>query len=137
MADAENADDFVTFLDSNGEEISNDPRWRAQKTLEARGINPNAAAEKDDIIAQLEEQLRALQAQGIAPNDDEDELTDEDGFAVDEEGKRTYTDLDSKAVVAELKKREIPLTKEDGTKLKVGEARAALVADDAAKADQE
>ncbi len=35
--------DYVTFLNSAGEEISNDPRWLAEKTLREAGVGVGAA----------------------------------------------------------------------------------------------
>jgi len=34
--------DYVVFENSQGEEISNDPRWRAEKTLREAGVEVNA-----------------------------------------------------------------------------------------------
>lgn len=126
MADAKD-DEVVTFLNSAGEEISNDPRWHARRIL---GEQTNQADnEKDDIIARLKAQLAQMQAQGLAPKDDDDELDGSAGPEVDENGHRTYNDLKGADLLAEFNKRE-GLTVERKT---AGNVRAALIADDAAK----
>ena len=40
---AKQKEQYVTFLNSAGEEISNDPRWLAQKTLEQYGVERQKA----------------------------------------------------------------------------------------------
>lgn len=39
---AKQKEKYVTFLNSAGEEISNDPRWLAEKTLSAYGVGQKA-----------------------------------------------------------------------------------------------
>ncbi len=109
MADAN--DDIVVFLNSAGEEISNDPRWHAKRVLEANGgIDPNA--QKDDIIARLEAQLAEMQAQGLAPKQgagDDDEIETEPEQDLDEAGNRTYKELQAKELADLVKTREITI----------------------------
>ena len=47
--------DIITFLDSEGNEISNDPRWHARKVLSAAGDTDSQRVE------QLEAQVEELQ----------------------------------------------------------------------------
>jgi hypothetical protein len=123
--------EYVTFLDSEGNEISNDPRWHAKKRLKESGVDVDA---QQDIIAQLEAQVAALQAQrGIAPQaaSEDDDLDDDedDNVKRDSDGNRTYEELDGKQLSALVKERELTI---EGRKT-VGAARAALIADDTAK----
>lgn len=95
----------VTFLSAEGEEISNDPVWHAQRVLRQAGVETPQAA----------------------PKTAEEELEDDD------ESTGDYSEVKGEALVALAKEREISLKREDGTKLKAGEVREALVAQDAAK----
>lgn len=94
----------VIFENSLGETISNDPIWHAQKTLEAAGI----------AVGQVEQNTPA------DPDDSDQEI----------DKAEDYKSLDGKALKALAGEREVDIT---GLKT-VGEVRAALVADDVAKA---
>lgn len=92
---AKNKSDMVTFLNSAGEEVSNDPRWHAQRTLEAAGLdNSNEVEELHDELnaktealldkdVQIEELLRQLaEAKASKGVEEEDETdTTEDQFS--------------------------------------------------------
>lgn len=83
MGTQEKEAEFVTFLDAEGNEISNDPRWHAQKVLAEAGLDSNAkvdelqatVAEKDAELEQLRAALAA--AESIADEDDDAETEDE------------------------------------------------------------
>lgn len=85
----------VTFLNSRGETISNDPVFRAQQ-----------------IMA------------GVKVDDSNEDITTEQ---VDENGKRTYGELDAKELKALASERGVDIS---GLK-KVGEVRKALIDADA------
>jgi outer membrane protein TolC len=92
-------EDFVIFLNSAGEEVSNDPRWKAQQLLEAAGMSASedteelyqeldeARSQLQNKDAELEELRRQLEvARSTAPqgvedlDEDDDESEDEDKF---------------------------------------------------------
>lgn len=126
MADNE---DIVTFQNSLGETISNDPRWHARQTLSRQ-----EGVDVDALQAELEE-LRAFKAANLpnqpgavgsvvtSGNDEEDDETD---------GEGPYDSVKGAELGNLAKERGIKLTHEDGSKLKAGEVRAALVAQDEA-----
>lgn len=74
-------DDIVTFLNSAGEEISNDPRWHAQKTLEAAGMNQpavsSALVEENEALRAKIAELEAAAAGGVDDEIEDDEHEDE------------------------------------------------------------
>lgn len=94
---AKNKSDIVTFLNSHGEEVSNDPRWHAQRTLEAAGLDNSSQVEelheelnakteqlldKDNEIAELMRQLAEAKAsQGVGEEEEEESDTAEDPFS--------------------------------------------------------
>jgi hypothetical protein len=135
---AKNKDDIVTFLNSAGEEISNDPRWHAKRTLEAAGMQSDSSGteelheqlnqkteallDKDAEIAELQRQLAAAQANSAGVDDDaeeEDDADDEDEFSK----------LNGKELKARAKDENVSIS---GMKT-VGEVRAALRAAKAAE----
>lgn len=119
--------DYVTFEDSEGNEISNDPRWKARKVLEAAGETPQSVdtSEYEAKIAELQAQLEAAQAaQGV--EEDEDLGNDDE----DEDQPRDYKELTGKALGSYAKERGISLKTEDGEALKAAEVREALIAQD-------
>jgi hypothetical protein len=84
---AQTDDDIVTFLNSAGEEISNDPRWHAKRTLEAAGIQSPAVssalvAENAALQARIAELEAAAASHGVDEDidDDDDEDETEDQF---------------------------------------------------------
>jgi hypothetical protein len=113
----------VVFLNSLGEEISNDPVWHAQQTLAQYG-QPFAGSQPNDLVRTLEK--------AAAPEDDEDLDDDDTTPPVDAEGIRTYKELNQTQLKAEAKERQIDIS----SAKKVGDIREALrQADIAAKAD--
>lgn len=121
------SDDIVVFEDSQGNEISNDPRWFARKVLGSEGVDVAA------MEAELEE-LRAFKAAQVAtpaqPQTQNPPAEDDLGDAEDEPEDDKYSALKG----AELK----DLAKTEGldiTGLKtVGEVRKAFRDRDAAAA---
>jgi hypothetical protein len=125
-------DDYVVFEDPQGNEISNDPRWRAERTLREAGVEVNSGL-SDAERAELEE-LRAFKAaQGVAqaPNEftgtaDVEEPEDGD----DDDAENPYAEVKGAALANLAKERGIKLTDEEGNKLKAGQVREALAAQD-------
>lgn len=110
----------VVFENSEGTEISNDPNWLAMKQLENAGIS-FAGSQPNVLEAQL-------QAAANAGADDDEELgEDDDDETVD------YTKMNGKQLKAVAAERGVDIK---GIKT-VGELRAALVADDEAKAEND
>lgn len=118
MAENDTEDPIVVFEDHEGNEISNDPRWLAQRTLKRAGIgnDSNDSAELKARIAELEAQLAGKS------EDDEDDTagTKDDGDDYDKLGGKEL-----KALAAE---RGVDIT----GLTKVGQVRDALRAADAA-----
>lgn len=127
---ADNTDeDIVTFEDSEGNEISNDPRWHARRIL---GENPHGVDNTE--LAAENERLRAqLAALNSTPNED-DEVDDDD--EEDEDTPRDYTDLTGPALAKYAKERGITTKREDGSKKTVGDVRAELIELDKANAGE-
>lgn len=118
----------VVFLDSEGNEISNDPVWHAKRTIEARGGAVTFADSQPEALAA---ELKKQAADDDALGDDDESGKDQD---LDEAGHRTYKELDAKALKAEADAREI----DRSGFTKVGELRAALIeADNTARAEAE
>ncbi len=119
---------YVTFEDSEGNEISNDPRWKARKVLDAAG----ETAETVDVtayeakIAELEAQLAAARTVQHGVDEDEDLGSDDE----DADKPRDYKELTGKALGSYAKERGIALKDEDGKALSAGDVRAALIAQD-------
>lgn len=128
MADT---NEIVVFEDADGNEISNDPRWKASKLLADSGVDAesNAAAIQEQLDAK-DAEIEALKA-ALAAQQVEDSLEDDDADEVepdlDEAGARTYKELDGKALKNLAGERGVDIS---GLR-KVGEVRAALVANDA------
>lgn len=124
---AETKKDYVTFENSLGEEISNDPRWHAERVLADAGVE----GEKDQRIAELEAALReATGSSEVRSADDAEMEGDDDTPDVDPAtGTRTYKELDSKALKALAAEREVDIT----GLTKVGQVRQALVDADAGR----
>lgn len=116
MADNTEKDPIVVFLDSEGNEISNDPRWHAMKTLREAGISFDQSQPEERQAA-----FRAAAEDGDSLDDDEPSDPE-----VDEDGIRTYKELDGKALKAVAGSRGVDIS---GLK-KVGEVREALRAAD-------
>lgn len=72
----------VTFLNSRGETISNDPVWKAQQTIQAAGAD-NGASDDDNL-------------------DKEPQL--------DADGNRTYGELDGKELKALAEERGVDIS---------------------------
>lgn len=117
--------DEVVFLDADGNEISNDPRFLARKTLEAAGVDTNSAG--DDELKAENARLQAQIAELLAGAGKSEDLED------DGEAEGDYSDVKGKDLVNLAKDRGIELTVE-GKKLTAPEVRAALVAQDKAQA---
>lgn len=113
-------EEYVTFTDSRGNVLSNDPRWHAKNRLKQSGVDVDSL---EDENARLRRQLEELMAKRGIQASAEDEI-DEDGDEppTDENGLRTYEELDGKALNALLKERNITV---EGKKT-VGSAREAL-----------
>lgn len=117
--------DRVTFLNADGEEISNDPRWLAEKVLADAGVETSGpTALEQDQAAEIERLKAALAAAEKSP-----EIEDEENPQGD------YSEVKGQALVNLAKEREISLKHEDGSALKAGEVRAALIAQDQAAAE--
>jgi hypothetical protein len=117
--------DEVVFLDADGNEISNDPRFLARKTLEAAGVDTNSAG--DEELKAENARLQAQIAELLAGAGKSEDLED------DGEAEGDYSDVKGKDLVNLAKDRGIELTVE-GKKLTAPEVRAALVAQDKAQA---
>lgn len=126
-------DEFVTFLNSAGEVISNDPGYRARKYLEEHGEPEDNSEElealrvaneaKDAELESLRAQLAAAQANSAGVDDDDEE--EDDAPEKDE-----FTGLGGKELKALAKDRNVSIS---GMKT-VGEVRTALRAAKAAQA---
>ena len=126
MAENEEKYQPVVFLDSAGNEISNDPVWHAQKTLRAAGVSFENS--------QPDAQARQLEAQNAATEDDDEDLESEASEpepAVDADGKRTYKELKAPELKSLANTRGVDIA---GAKT-VGDVRKALIAADAAEAE--
>ncbi len=122
MAENDTEDPIVVFELPDGTEVSNDPRWLAQRTLKRAGIagDSNDSAELKAKIAELEAKL--AEATKSDEDDDEDD-SNEDG---DE-----YDALKG----ADLKKLAADRNVDISGMTKVGQVRDALRAADKAAAD--
>lgn len=124
-------DDYVVFEDSQGNEISNDPRWKAAKTLEAAGVEVGKSDSlTDEERAELEELREFKRTQGVAQAPNEFTGTADVEEDDDEDEENPYADVKGAALASLAKERGIKLTAEDGTKLKAGDVRKALAAQD-------
>lgn len=111
----------VVFLDSVGNEISNDPVWHAQKTLRAAGVSFENS--QPDAQARLLEQQNAT-----ADDDDELETADtEPEVDTDDSGARTYKELKGADLKSLASTRGVDIT---GART-VGDVRKALIGADA------
>lgn len=118
----------VTFLNAAGEEISNDPRWLAERTLREAGVEVSADADTSELteeIAAKDAEIEALKA-ALAAKEAEESLDDED------EPTGNYSDVKGKDLTALAKERGISLKGEDGKNKTAGDVRAELVAQDQA-----
>lgn len=118
----------VTFLSATGETISNDPVWLAERTLREAGVE-DTTDNSDELREELEakdRELEALRAQLKAKELEESLEEEEENPAGD------YSDVTGQDLVNLAKERGISLKGEDGAKLKAGEVRAALIAQDQA-----
>lgn len=109
-------EEFVTFEDSQGNVISNDPRYLAKKTLEEAGYGITFTQSSPE---QQHQNLR--QAAGVS---DDEELGEDDNDKVED-----YKTYDGAALKKLASARGVDIS---GMK-KVGEVRKALMDDDAAK----
>jgi len=108
--------DLVTFLNSRGEEISNDPRWHAQKVLAGAGMTPvnsSLVEENESLRAQIAA-LQASQADSQGVEDDHEDDGDDDADA--------FSAMGAAELKAYAKENDIDIK---GLK-KVGEVREAL-----------
>lgn len=119
----------VTFLSAAGEEVSNDPRWLAERTLREAGVEVEStdnSAELQELIDEQNQELAALRTL-LAAKEAEAELED------DEKSGGDYSELKGKDLVDVAKTRGIELTV-DGKKLTAPQVREALAAQDKAQA---
>lgn len=117
----------VTFLSATGETISNDPVWLAERTLREAGVE-DTTDNTDELREELEakdRELEALRAK-LAAAEAAEELEDE------EESTGDYSEVKGQDLVNLAKERGVELKNADGSKLKAGEVRAALIAQDQA-----
>lgn len=142
MANDTNEKGYVVFENSAGEEISNDPRWHAERIL---GLNQDAGVDEAARLAEEErrelEELREFKrTHGVAqaPQDpsftgdaDDDDDPDEDDDETEAPGP--YDEVKGKDLSALAKERGIELTV-DGKKLTAPEVRNALAAQDLGRA---
>lgn len=118
----------VTFLSADGEEISNDPRWLAERTLREAGVEVEADTDSEELRKELEAKDQELEALRAALKAKEaEELEDDDKSEGD------YSDIKGKDLVDLAKTRNIELTV-DGKKLTAPQVREALAAQDKAQA---
>ena len=115
--------DEVVFLDADGNEVSNDPRFLARRTLGVDNTNT-----VDEALAAENAALKAQIQELLAAQSHSEELEDDD------ESTGDYSDVKGPELAKLAKDRGIAITKEDGSKLKAGEVREALVAQDKAQA---
>lgn len=115
MAKTTDEEGFVTFLDSEGNEISNDPRWLAKKTLEDAGFGVSFNQSQP-----IQANTRMAQAAGVS-NDDDDELGEDD-----EDRTEDYKSYSGSELKKLANARGVDIS---GLK-KVGEVRKALMAAD-------
>ena len=127
----------VVFEDSQGNPISNDPLWLAQQRLAQAGVElpEDNSAELEAQLNQKNEEIESLRAALAAKEAEEASDLEPDDEApkadVDDDGNRTYKELDSRGLKALAGEREVDIS---GLKT-VGEVRKALIdADAAAKA---
>jgi hypothetical protein len=116
----------VVFLDSAGNEISNDPVWHAQKTLRAAGVSFDNS--------QPDAQARLLEQQNAASTEDDDDEIDADAEPeqdLDGDGNRTYKELKGAELKSLANTRGVDIT---GAKT-VGDVRKALIGADTAAAN--
>lgn len=119
----------VTFLNADGEEISNDPRWLAERTLREAGVEVPEVDNSEELrqeLAAKDQELEALRA-ALAAKEAEEALED------DEKSEGDYSELKGKDLVDVAKTRGIELTV-DGKKLTAPQVREALAAQDKAQA---
>lgn len=113
----------VVFLDSAGNEISNDPIWHAQKRLAEAGLGDGPTPQVGVAVG-----IPAVPL-GASDDDSIDSATPAD---LDSSGNRTYKELNGQELQALAKERNVDIT---GLK-KVGEVRDALKKADADAAAQ-
>ena len=100
MADNEK---YVTFLDADGNEISNDPRWHAEKVLQASGVNVEAMQAK---IAELQAKVDAANNTDITDDGDdesEDDLAKLKGPELKALAKERGVDISGMTKVSEVR----------------------------------
>jgi len=114
--------EIVTFLDANGNEISNDPRWHAKRILAESGVDAGgSSADVQTQIAEKDKEIEALRA-ALAAKETEEALED------DEEPTGDYSDIKGADLAKLAKERGI-----DVKGKKAGQVRAELIAQDQAK----
>lgn len=115
-------EEYVVFEDSQGNEISNDPRWRAARTLKNSGVDVDAQA------AELEELRAFKRAHEVAqaPNEFTGTADVEEPEDDDDDDESPYADVKGADLSKLAKERGITIVKG----MKAGDVRNALAAQD-------
>ena len=114
-----NKDDIVTFLNSSGEPISNDPRWHAKQLLSQDTKAENSALEEANARAQAAEaEIEELRRRLAEANSAGVDLDDED----EDESEDEFSQMSGKELQAYAKENKLNIK---GLKT-VGEVRARL-----------
>jgi len=133
-------DPIVTFEDSAGNTISNDPRFHAMKTLEAAGISFTTPKPQPKVAKTAKPVANPLPTPPIIASpevteeetSDEDADLEEDNDEVTEEEVEDYSGLKGKELTALAKQRGVDII----GLTTAGEVRAALIAADAAATEE-
>jgi len=125
--------DYVVFEDSVGNEVSNDPRWLARRTLAMAGEGVSEAQVLADAErAELEELREFYRTHGVAqaPNEFNGTADVEEPEDDDDDAENPYADVKGKELSALARERNITIVKG----MKAGDVRNALAAQDVANA---
>lgn len=126
---AQDTEDYVLFEDSQGNTVSNDPRWKAAQTLKASGVDVDQVARD---AAELEELRAFKRAHEVAqaPNEFTGTADVEEPEDDDDDAENPYADVKGKDLSALAKERGITIEKG----MRAGDVRNALAAQDLGKA---